>query len=233
MYCGKSSERCEGIGLPIPLFFAQFAPLSLWCYKFPGYKLGFVEGAVNMRQLMVVLVLLVGMGVLAGCGGDDGGDADAPPDTGVNEATLVPTPTFTPRAPAPRNKALPAGDPAAFEAPFSVAEYVRQTVQGRPDLPQQGGQVAAYRKDVIDVLVTVYRFEDIERALESVRFTLEGSTIEASVGEPFYGPTVAYGVARDRQGNHIAVWSNDEWFFLVRSSGSVDDLQNFLDFFPY
>ncbi len=176
----------------------------------------------------LVLVL-----VLAACGGgDDGGNGDgaatAPP-ADTTPGRVAPTP----RPPAPRLKLLPEGEPRDFEAPFSVGEFIRQSVRGQPTANRSGGQRATYRAGDRAVTLSVYHFERPEDALDAVRFALEGSTIDALLSDPYFSPTVAYGVARDRHGNHLAAWSQYGWYYLARVSGGPEDLAAFMEVFPY
>lgn len=184
-----------------------------------------------MRRWLVGGILLVM--VLVGCGGDKdkkeatGGNGGGPVSyTGV-------TATVTPLPPAPRAKTLPSGDPNLFEAPFSVGQYVRQSIKGKPTAPAAGGQRATYRAGDTVAALTVYRFDEADQALAAVRTALTGSTIVQQVDKPFYGPAAAFGVAQDRFGGYVVAWSQYEWYFQVRMLGSLTDLNAFLEMFPY
>lgn len=189
------------------------------------------------RWLAVILVLA---GLLAGCGGDDsssggnggssGGDTALAPtaNSGVVFPTVVATATMRP--PAPRARLLPEGDPILFEVPFSSGNYTRQILSGRPTATHAGGQRATYQAGDTTVALTVMYFADPAQAVEAVRYVLDGATITNVVGDPYFSPAVAFGVAQDRHGNQIAAWSQYNWYFLARSTGNLD---SFLEVFPY
>jgi hypothetical protein len=184
-----------------------------------------------MRKLVVVLALMGMAIILAGCGDKKEKDNKAGGTPTVDGSTPVPTQTVRP--PAPRSRPLPDGEPYAFEAPFSVGNFVRQHMDGRAVSAPTGGLQATYYDGVSSVVLTVYRFDQPEEAVKTVEFTLDsGSAVQDMV--PLYsGPAVAYGVVQERQGGYLAAWSHYEWCFLVSTSGSLDVLNVFLDSFPY
>ncbi len=185
-------------------------------------------------RLMVVLVL-----ILAACGGEDSKEddrGDNPAQTPSATRRPLPTPagpTATPRDPAPRSESLPQVEPFDFEAPFSVGNFVRQSMRGNVTSERTGGLQASYLFDQNLVSLTVYYFEQADRAVETVRFVLEGSSVTGAVEPAYYGPTVAYGVVTLRSGGNLAAWSHYEWAFIAQTAGSADVLDEFLQSFPY
>jgi hypothetical protein len=194
-----------------------------------------------LKALLTGLVIVL---ALAACGGgdDDGedaggnggeaGDVTAPTATNV-PPTVVYVPSPTPRPPAPRSNPVPEGEPYDFEAPFSVGEFVRQTVRGKTVSIQTGGQTASYQRGTSGALLTVYYFEDIQQAIDTVRFALEGGNVAEVIGEPYFTPNVSFGQARTRQNSFLAAWSNNNWCYLLTVNGTQEDLAAFLEVFPY
>jgi len=187
-----------------------------------------------MKTLVLVLALVGTVIVLAGCG-DKKEKTDRPPNdtptVGVSESTPVPTATVRP--PAPRNRPLPDGEPYAFEAPFSVGNFVRQKMDGRAVSAPTGGLQATYSDGVSSLVVIAYRFDQPEDAVKTVEFTLESGSAVQEVVPLYSGPSVAFGVVQERQGGYLAAWSHYEWCFLVKTPNSLDVLNLFLDSFPY
>lgn len=187
--------------------------------------------------------LALAMGViLAACGGggdEDGGGtptgsgAVTPAPSAVPGSGFVTDAPYTPRPPAPRSRALPEGDPYAFEAPFSVGTAVRQTLRGSPVSAQTGGQQATYLAGQDTLVLTVYFFEEVSQAMDTVRFALASDSLVQMVGQPYDGPTIVYGIAEDRRGGMLAAWNHEGWCFLVQTTGPLETLNPFLEAFPY
>ncbi len=206
-----------------------------------------------MERWLVMIGLLVLVLALAGCGGDNGGDTDngngdgygdatgdpgaagdASGDGGVStpQPTLIPAITATFPPPAPRSRELPGGDPVAFEVPFSAGGFVRASLTGNPVSAQSGGQRAIYTGDDATVVLSVYYFAQTDEATRTVEFTLNGSGVAQVLAEPYYAPTVSYGIVQHTNGSHVAAWSHQGWVFIVQTE-AFDVLQTFLDVFPY
>ncbi len=191
-----------------------------------------------VRGLVIGALLIA---VLAGCGGGNDKQKDKQTETTAqsqDDATSQPTatmrrPTVTPHAPAPRSLPTPEGDPYTFEAPFSAGDFVRQTMRGNAVSERAGGMQATYKRDQDTVALTVYHFEQSEKAIETVRFVLDGSSVTQIIETPYYGPTVAYGVVKVRSGAIMAAWSHYEWAFIAQSSGSDTVMDDFLEVFPF
>lgn len=185
-----------------------------------------------MRRWMLLLLTLITLAslmslALAACGGDDdGGDTDdapaAPADGGPAN-----------RPPEVRSRPLPEGDPYAFTAPFSVGNFVQRSTTGRVTATQTGGLQAIYSNDSQQAVLTVYHFPTIELAQETVRFTLSSATISRVVEQPTYTTRSSFAMAQDRYGGAVAVWSRLEWVFIVRTTGGIEPLNQFLEVFPY
>lgn len=195
-----------------------------------------------MKRWMMVVSILLLVGLLAACGGGDQDASDTAPDA-TNEASVpatptqrrgTPLPTVTLRPAAPRSLPVPEGDPQQFEVPFSTGPFLRESLKGNPVSPQTGGQRGSYmHPGGGHVQITVYRFQSPNEAQRTVEFTLNGSGIDAVLGEPYYAPAVSFGLAQDQRGDYLAVWSNDEWVFIARTSGERALLDEFLAQFPY
>jgi hypothetical protein len=181
---------------------------------------------------------------LAACGGDDKGGQDGKTDGDgaalTQDATRTPRPTatlrrptVTPHDPAPRSLPIPEGDPYTFEAPFTAGSFIRQTMRGNATSQRTGGLQATYALDQFTVVLTVYRLEQVEQAVETVRFALEGASVTKAIEEPYYGPAIAYGVVQVRSGATMAAWSHYEWAFIAQTSGPAEVLNEFLRVFPY
>ncbi len=186
------------------------------------------------RWIMIGLVVL--SVALAACGGGDdgnkgGGAATGAPSNPTSAGTLAPTATTRP--PAPRSNPVPDVDPYAFEAPFSVGSFTRQSMQGNATSSQTGGLQATYQAGNDTIVLTVYRFDDAAQAEATVRFSLEAASIIDLLETPYYGPTASFGVGLDRHGGYLAAWGHYQWCFLATSNGSLDALNNFLDAFPF
>jgi hypothetical protein len=178
-----------------------------------------------VRSLVVgALLAILGLG-LVGCGGSK---SSSPPAGGGS-----PPGQGTPRAPAPRSKAAPPGDPYDFEAPFSVGTFVRKSMHGNVTATQLGGLQATYAQGNDSAVLTVYHFTLPDQAVQTVQFALGQASIARPVGTPYYSPGVAFGVAQDRRSGYLAAWSHDNWCYLVQTTGSLDVLNAFLDSFPY
>lgn len=194
------------------------------------------------RWLGIVSALLLAF-ALAACGGDDNGDtspeasersADAPvSDAQASGPTATPVPTGTPRPPSPRNLAPPAGDPQAFEAPFSAGKFTRESLAGNVVSPQTGGQRVVYSGAGGTVVLTLYRFPTAAEATQTVTFTLSASSIDTLLTELYTAPAASFGIARDRHGGLIAAWSRGEWAYIARTTGERALLDEFLSVFPY
>jgi hypothetical protein len=191
-----------------------------------------------VRGIVTGLLLIT---LLAGCGGGkhDQKDENVPTQS-QSDATRAPQatatmrkPTVTPHAPAPRSLPTPEGDPYAFEAPFSAGTFVRQTLRGNAVSERGGGMQATYKREDDTVALTVYHFEQPEKAIETVRFVLEGSSVTRIVETPYYGPTVAYGIVRVRSGATMAAWSHYGWAFIAQGTGSTTVIADFLQVFPF
>jgi hypothetical protein len=193
-------------------------------------------GGLNIEeegmQRQVLRALVVG-GLLAtlwlglvGCGG--GKNTDNSPTGGGS-----PVEQGTPRAPAPRSKAEPSGDPYEFEAPFSVGTFVRKSMHGNVTSTQLGGLQAIYARESDSAVLTVYHFDRPDQAVQTVQFALGQASMARPVGTPYYSPDVAFGVAQDRRSGYLAAWSHGDWCYLVQTTGSLDVLNAFLDSFPY
>lgn len=173
-----------------------------------------------MKRWLLIGWLVVAL-VLAGCGGL-GKDKNSD-----DEGSGVPT------LDAPRNRTLPEGEPFAFEAPFSVGKYLRESMDGRSTATQAGGLQATYAADGQIILLTAYRFTSPQQAVETVRFALESPGFVEMVEPPYYSPAIAYGVALDRHGGHTGIWSHDRWMFKAYTTHGLDTLKNFMELFPY
>jgi hypothetical protein len=191
-----------------------------------------------VRGIVIGLLLIA---LLAGCGGDKHDQKDDNVSVqGQGEATRAPQPTatmrkltVTPHAPAPRSMPTPEGDPYAFEAPFSAGAFVRQTLRGNAVSERGGGMQATYKREDDTVALTIYYFEQPEKAIETVRFVLEGSSVTRVVETPYYGPTVAYGIVQVRSGATMAAWSHYGWAFIAQGTGSTTVIADFLQVFPF
>jgi hypothetical protein len=195
-----------------------------------------------MRWVRGITSGLLLIALLAGCGGNDKHDQtnDNTPAQGQSDATSAPQvtatmrrPTVTPHAPAPRSLPTPEGDPYAFEAPFSAGSFVRQTLRGNAVSERGGGMQATYKREHDTVALTIYHFEQPEKAIETVRFVLEGSSVTHIVETPYYGPTVAYGIVQVRSGATMAAWSHYGWAFIAQGTGSTTVMADFLQVFPF
>jgi hypothetical protein len=192
-----------------------------------------------VRRMATGLLLIA---LLAGCGGKDKPkqtNANTPA-SGQSDTTGTPQPTatmrrptVTPHAPAPRSMPTPEGDPYAFEAPFSAGDFIRQTLRGNAVSERAGGMQATYKRDRDTVALTIYHFEQPEKAIETVRFVLEGSSVTRIIETPYYGPTVAYGVVQVRSGATMAAWSHYGWAFIAQGTGSTTVIRDFLGVFPF
>ena len=194
-----------------------------------------------MKRLWWMAALVIGlMVVLAGCGGE----SDSESDSGANSASeaggtapagdaqAITLPSPTPRDPAPRSRATPMGDAGAFEAPLSVGSFVRKDVAGRATASSTGGLQASYRDGDRMVQLTLFRLTSPELALEKVQNQLESDSVIRLVEDPFYTTAIAYRMAEMRQGYLIA-WSHYEWVYFAYTSGPLEDLQAFMEVFPY
>lgn len=189
-----------------------------------------------MNRSIKILILVVLLILLAGCGG---GDNDKDEDSSSGETPVVNTPESTPvpqttfYAPAPRSHALPDVKPYDFEAPFSVATFIRQSAQGRTTSPGNGGLQATYQQDQNSVVMTVYHFETADEAARTVQFTLQSGSMVRMVEPIYVGPAIVFGIAEDRHGGYLAAWSHESWCFLVATPNGLDVLNSFLESFPY
>jgi hypothetical protein len=192
-----------------------------------------------IRKIAIGLLLIT---LVAGCGGknkQDQKDTNTPvPGPSATPRAPQPTatirrPTVTPHAPAPRSLPTPEGDPYAFEAPFSAGNFVRQTMRGNAVSERVGGLQTTYKRDQDIVALTIYHFEQPEKAIETVRFALDGSSVTHIVETPYYGPTVAYGVVQVRSGAIMAAWSHYGWAFIAQGTGSASVISDFLQVFPF
>jgi hypothetical protein len=202
----------------------------------PGVKSGSAVGGSNiveegMRRRVArtlggsLLLVILGL-MLVACGSSQSGNTPA----GGGESSPA---RATPRAPAPRSKAVPSGDPYDFEAPFSIGTFVRQTMHGNVTSTQLGGLQATYAQGSDNAVLTVYYFTLPDQAVQTVQFALGQTSIARAVGTPYYSSDVAFGVAQDRRGGYLAAWSHGGWCFLAQTTGSLDALNAFLDAFPY
>jgi hypothetical protein len=191
-----------------------------------------------VRGIVTGLLLIA---LLAGCGGDKHDQKDDNVSAqGQSDTTRAPQatatmrrPTVTPHAPAPRSMPTPEGDPYAFEAPFSAGNFVRQTLRGNAVSERGGGMQATYKREDDTVALTIYHFDQPEKAIETVRFVLEGSSVTHIVETPYYGPTVAYGIVQVRSGATMAAWSHYGWAFIAQGTGSTTVMADFLQVFPF
>jgi hypothetical protein len=191
-----------------------------------------------VRGIVTGLLLIA---LLAGCGGDKHDQKDDNVSAqGQSDTTRAPQatatmrrPTVTPHAPAPRSMPTPEGDPYAFEAPFSAGNFVRQTLRGNAVSERGGGMQATYKREDDTVALTIYHFDQPEKAIETVRFVLEGSSVTHIVETPYYGPTVAYGIVQVRSGATMAAWSHYGWAFIAQGVGSTTVMADFLQVFPF
>jgi len=184
-----------------------------------------MQGRVVRRLVGGVLLAILWLGLVA-CGGSK--NSQNPVGGGQSSPGRA-----TPRAPAPRDKAVPSGNPYEFEAPFSVGTFVRQTTHGNVTSTQLGGLQATYQQGRESAVLTVYHFDRPDQAVQTVQFALEQASIARAVGTPYFGPDMAFGIAQDRRGGYLAAWSRDGWCYLVQITGSPDALNAFLDAFPY
>jgi hypothetical protein len=216
---------------------------------------GLEESNVKNRWWSItVLSTALLMIMLVGCGGDDDGDSPSGGDatstagpiaavggpeadaTGSVQSPPSPTPippTHTPVPPPPRERLLPEGEPYAFEPPFSVGDFVRQTLRGNATATRAGGQQATYRRDTETIVVQVYRFDLTSEAMATVESALNASTIVAQVEEPYSSPAVTFGLVQDQHGAYLAAWNHYQWVFLVSTPESLDVMNGFLNDFPY
>jgi len=188
-----------------------------------------------MKKVLYGLVLIVMGIVLVGCS-DKKSKNDKPPDSGTPSAGVngaAPVPTATTRPPAPRTRPLPDGEPYAFDAPFSVGNFVRQKMDGRAVSAPTGGLQATYFDGASTIVVKAYHFDQPEDAVKTVEFTLESGSAAQVITPLYSAPAVAFGVIQDRHGGYLAAWSHYEWCFLVSTSNSLDVLNLFMDSFPY
>jgi hypothetical protein len=197
-----------------------------------------------MTRWWIVIGALIVVLALAGCGGDGdkdngGGDSNSPvagdatTDASATpvQATRAPAITATFRPPAPRSKELPGGEPVDFETPFNAGNFIRDTLTGNPVSAQTGGQRATYSSNGATVVVTVFYFAQMDEATRTAEFTLNNAGGDF-IGEPYYAPTVSFGIVQHSSGDHIAAWSHQGWAFIAQTE-SLDVLQTFLDVFPY
>jgi hypothetical protein len=213
------------------------------------------ERNVNRRWWSIALLsIALPLFLLVGCGGGDDGDSPSGGETAspegpisgsntpeVNATASVesppsPTPvppTYTPVPPPPRERLLPEGEPYAFEPPFSVGDFVRQTLRGNATATGAGGQLATYRRDTETIVVQVYRFDLTSGAIATVESVLNASTIVAQVGESYSSPAVTFGLVEDQHGAYLAAWNHYQWVFLVSTPDSLDVMNGFLRDFPY
>ena len=198
---------------------------------------------MNYRWRFITLLVFTFVAMtLVGCGGDDGektsggepgtnSDPTAPTGT-LDTSTLLP-PTHTPLPPPPRERLEPEGDPYNFEPPFSVGDFVRQTLRGNATAVQAGGQQATYRNDSETIVLKIYHFNRTADAIATVEDTLNASNIVAEVGESYISPAVTFGVVQDKHGAYLAAWSNYHWAFMITAPDSLDALNVFLESFAY
>jgi hypothetical protein len=184
-----------------------------------------MQRRVVRRLVGGVLLAILWLGLVA-CGGSK--SSNTPVGGGQSSPGRV-----TPRASAPRDRAVPSGDPYDFEAPFSVGTFVRQTTHGNVTSTQLGGLQATYQQGTDSAVLTVYHFDRPDQAIQTVQFALEQASIAQEIGTPYFSPNVAFGVAQDRRGGYLAAWSRDGWCYLLQITGSPDALNAFLDAFPY
>lgn len=205
-----------------------------------------LEESTVWRMILIAILFVF---VLAGCGDDDGEkatpsdsaggdssptaslDPDASPDS-PSASTAIP-PTYTSVPGPPREREEPEGDPYSFQAPFSVGNFVRQSLRGNVTSVQAGGQQVIYRHDDTTIVLTVYHFDQTPKATATVKDMLNAPTVVTQVGEIYESPVVTFGVVQDKHGTYLAAWNHYKWAFLVTGSGSLDALNVFLDDFPY
>jgi hypothetical protein len=185
-----------------------------------------------VRRIVIALLLIA---LLGGCGGKN--KPDQKNNNTAGDTPRAPQPTATVRRPtvlpAPRSMPMPEGDPYTFEAPFSAGNFVRQTLRGNAVSERGGGMQATYKRDQDAVALTIYHFEQTQKAIDTVRFVLEGSSVTHIVETPYYGPTVAYGVVQVRNGATMAAWSHYGWVFIAQGTGSTTTITDFLHVFPF
>jgi hypothetical protein len=160
-------------------------------------------------------------GVVSQAGGGDG-----------SSPRIYTGPTATPRPSAPRNRTVPDGDPALFEAPFNVGQFIRQTAQGRTVGTETGGVQATYTHNADTIVLTVYYFDDPAQAINTVQYVLENKNV-TPVTELFSLTPISYGIVQDQRGGYLAAWSHYGWAFIVRTPAALDTLNGFLDAFPF
>ncbi|HEX3050917.1 MAG TPA: hypothetical protein VHP83_09705 [Aggregatilineaceae bacterium] len=178
-----------------------------------------------MKKILLIGTLLIIL--LAACGGKEE-KSDKPANGGT-----VATPVI--RATSARGKPEPSGDPFEFEAPITVGNFNRESESGNVTTAQMGGVQATYgTANGEAVVVNTYHFETFDQAVENLRWMLDAPAVQTILTQPNYeAHTVVLGVAQDRQGGHMAVWVHYEWLFVVRTPGSLEVLQAFLEAFPY
>jgi len=188
-----------------------------------------------MKRVIGVVIVggLVLALLLAGCGGDDPDEDDPAGGAEAGEALIVPTARATPAIPPSRYRDMPPGDPYTFEAPFSAGNFVQQRVRGRPAALETGGLQAIYRRYEADVYLTMFYFPTEAEAVRNVHYILDRPAVAAQLGTPYFSPPLSFNIAQNRQGDYLAVWSNERWFFLVQTPAGLETLQQFLDSFPY
>jgi hypothetical protein len=179
-----------------------------------------------MKQYALISLLLVALLVTA-CGKDDKKKDNSNNTDEESSATVAVSQS-------PRGRGAPqADDPYLFEAPISVGEFVRDGMRGNPTAAQSGGLEATYRQGDNEVVLTMYYFDHTTEASDTARYILQSSTITSIIGEPYYSGMAVYGVAQDRYGSYIAVWSFDKWAYMARTTSGQDTLDAFMQEFPY
>lgn len=190
---------------------------------------------MDHRRLWGVLVVgLVIAGLLSGCNGDgsDKEDERQPETTQISVDDLAEPDVVAQRPAAERARPTPVGEPFEFEAPLSVGTYRRESLDGQPAVIQGGGLRALYRSGEASILVTVYYFSSSAKAVESVRTVMHSGNVIEYITRPYYDQADAFGLVYNENG-YLAAWCRGKWMFVVRSPSSLDDLDAFLEKYPY
>ncbi|MBN1566039.1 MAG: hypothetical protein JXA10_19525 [Anaerolineae bacterium] len=184
------------------------------------------------RLSALCIIVLVAL-VLAGCGDDKKDSSGGNGEAADPNAPTSRLPTSTPLPPPPREREEPAVDPYEFEPPFSVGNFVRESLRGNATAVNTGGLQATYRRENEVIVLKVYHFGQTVNAITTVEDTLNASTIVTQVSEIYTSPRVNFGIVQDKHGAYIAAWNHYKWAFIVSTSGSLDTLNAFLDIFQY
>lgn len=198
-----------------------------------------MKRAVTVTLILLILGL-VAVGVLllvfAVMDAGDSSDDSAPR---AADGTPAPPPSATPdlrRDPSPRVRAVPEGEPYAFQPPAVLTSFERRTLRGQPTATQSGGQVATYTAGsdagAATVVLTAYYFDEPEQARQTALFTLDSDSIADYLAPPYDSAVVAHGIGQRRDGGYVAAWSHYGWAFIVQAPDR-DTLDEFLDAFPH